>query len=456
MFKNFKTTLCAATAGLFVAGAGAFSLLGPGEAWQVDTIGYNPLGGDIGGPHNLGEEYRVNFPVMTYGFDESFLNYFGSAGTAAVHAAMAILNNLPAVSQMSSNLTEFPADVKRFNFQASALNLVDLKSYALGAMVEQLGLTSPERYAWTLRNRREFTVGGNSFTNYVVIQRNFDPVTWQPTPYVNDVLYTYTVQEFTQPDFADAVEFTVDPLANGFTAVASVFGGLFGGGIGTGEFFDGLTRDDVGGLRYLLRTNNFQIESLANGASTTGSVVFVGPPFGTAGSGSLVTNTPIDQAIRPGIDKITFVPHLADSLVGAFFVVTNTYTERYVTNSTLVSQSVQRVLTQPDILFTAEDLGIAVDVPVLFRRTDTSAWQNNNLINGLAALAGPGVIEGPVVLAFSKLGPYVINQAPAFVDENNIISTGAVWGSFDGSANPPIVFPLGLTVQDLEDQILNP
>jgi hypothetical protein len=455
MFKNFKTALFAAAGTIIATSAAAFSLLGPGETWQADDIGYDPFGFDIGGPHNLGEEYRVNFPVMTYGFDESFLNYFGSAGTAAVHSAMTVLNNLPPVSQMSSNLAEFPTDAKRFNFQASALNLLDLKSHVLGAMVEQLGLASPERWAWALRNRREFSVGMQMFTNYLVIQRNFDPVTWQPTPYVNDVLYTYQVQEFTMPDFADAVEFTVDPLANGFTSVASVFGGLFGGGIQPGEFFDGITRDDAGGLRYLLRTNNFQIELLANGANLIGTTNLIFPPHLPAGTGIIETNAPVNQTIRPGVDKVSFIPHAADSLVGAFFTITNTYTDRYVTNSTLVSQTVQRVITQPDILFSAEDLGVVVDTPFLFLRTETTGWQNNNAINGLANLAGPGVIQGPVVLTFSKLGPYFFNQFPGFVDESTAIA-GVFWGSFDGSANPPIVFPLGLTVQDLENQILNP
>ena len=28
--------------------------------------------------NNLGEEYRWNSPMLTYAYDESFLNYFGS------------------------------------------------------------------------------------------------------------------------------------------------------------------------------------------------------------------------------------------------------------------------------------------------------------------------------------------------------------------------------------------
>jgi hypothetical protein len=77
------------------------------------------------------------------------------------------------------------------------------------------------------------------------------------------------------PLIADAAEFPVDPLASTFTAVASagpspiLFGGLFftlSSGQLFGSFYTGLTRDDVGGLRYLLRTNNINRE--AAGADT--------------------------------------------------------------------------------------------------------------------------------------------------------------------------------------------
>src|SRR5690349_5399379 len=79
----------------------AFSLLGPvqpfpgNEAWQSAALGYNPLNTDIGAPKNLTEEYRWNVPVITYGFDPSFLNYFGNEGVAAIDAAFGILNSLP-------------------------------------------------------------------------------------------------------------------------------------------------------------------------------------------------------------------------------------------------------------------------------------------------------------------------------------------------------------------------
>src|SRR6266487_708950 len=67
----------------------SFSLLGPYAPWQVTPIGYN-LPGDIGGPMRLSDGYRWNVPVITYGFDPSFIGYFGTNGIAAVEAAFQI------------------------------------------------------------------------------------------------------------------------------------------------------------------------------------------------------------------------------------------------------------------------------------------------------------------------------------------------------------------------------
>src|SRR5215831_12723 len=90
--------------------AWGFALLGPqspNEPWQVTQIGYF-LGGDIGGPRNLGEEYRRNTPVMYYTYDANFLDYFGSNGVVAVDSAIAILNGVTNVSKLTPNLTEYP------------------------------------------------------------------------------------------------------------------------------------------------------------------------------------------------------------------------------------------------------------------------------------------------------------------------------------------------------------
>ena len=51
----------------------AFSLNGLAPAWQTQAIGYGGVipGGvqPIGGPLNLGEEYRWNLPIIFYGAD---------------------------------------------------------------------------------------------------------------------------------------------------------------------------------------------------------------------------------------------------------------------------------------------------------------------------------------------------------------------------------------------------
>lgn len=91
-----KLTLCLLTA-FCVAKASAFSLLGPFESWQTAGIGYNPRGGEMGGPHALGDEFRWVDGQITYGFDSSFVNYFGTEGIKQINAAMGIINSLPAL-----------------------------------------------------------------------------------------------------------------------------------------------------------------------------------------------------------------------------------------------------------------------------------------------------------------------------------------------------------------------
>ncbi|MCX8108646.1 MAG: hypothetical protein N3G20_07580, partial [Verrucomicrobiae bacterium] len=202
----------------------AFSLLGPLPAWQTTEIGYNIpfIVADIGGPMNLHEEYRWNIPLITYGFDESFLNYFGAKGVEEVEKAIKVFNDLPPFSQI--DLSKYPLDTRRVNYRASALSLLDLKSYVMGALLEVFGLAPAERYVWTLRSRTVI----NDIPYYVVIKRNFDPVTWEPSAYVNGTLYTYLIfQTYTNPDVWEAVEFEVDPS---MPSVSSVSAMMTGGG----------------------------------------------------------------------------------------------------------------------------------------------------------------------------------------------------------------------------------
>jgi hypothetical protein len=275
--------------------AWAFSLLGPvgngDDAWQVTLIGYNPLGG-FGppffvdplstGPKNLGEEYRRNTRVLYYAADASFLDYFGSNGVAAVDQAYAVLKNVftneagqyltNGVDSYSAGLTGFSLNTIEVNYQAQALYLYDLKSVTLSLMTEQLGLADAVRYVWALHNRHLPTGATCPAEDYTVVQRNFDiaasPLNQiQYSAYVNGELYSYFIYENcgaagVSPPDADALEIPTDPLYNN-PPVAS---GSGEDSLLRGEFYTGLTRDDVAGLRYLLSANNINYENPPAGA----------------------------------------------------------------------------------------------------------------------------------------------------------------------------------------------
>lgn len=396
---------------LLAVRANAFSLLGPYADWMDEPKSFRQLG-DIGGPMNVGEDYRWNVPVITYGFERSFLDYFGSNGVAAVEAAMQILNQVPPASQV--NLQSYPVNPWRMNYVAQAAHLTDLKSTTLTLMLEQMGLASPTRYTFCIRDYQP--IGGSNYSFYVV-QRNFDSVTAQPSAFVNDTLLSYEVfytgSPTTNNPFCDALEFAVDPLAAVWTAAADF-------PQSTGSYVTNLSRDDVGGLRYLLSGGQVRFESLpadVHAVNTNASLVV--------------------SAYRPGIEKITFLRQPTGLLSGEFLPFTNRWTDIYYSGDDPAYQQVERVTTRPDIVFTAQDLGAYL----LFTRTGTTNWANNADLNGNWGGAGPGVIQPGVVISLNNIGPVYVNQGP-FLDQTTGILIQA-WGSFDGTTNQVIRYPAG-------------
>jgi hypothetical protein len=453
MLRLFKRTILT-VAILGAANSGfAFALLGPLDpSFMTVGIGYG-LPGDLGGPMNLGEGYRWNVKTIYYGFDPSFIHYFGTKGSNAVVQALTVINNLPAMSKLSADLREFPTDTRRVNFRASSLGIIDLKSYTLAFMMEELGLASPERYAWTLRNR---TVVSPTVTTYVVVQRNFDPVTMVPSPYVNDTLYYYAIVDPIplngNQTYADAIELPVDPLQS-FTTLATASDSIYGLGIFSGSFFTGLTRDDVGGLRYLYRKglDNAYYEGLVTNATASGG----GGVFTPVGGSNSIVNI----GLRSGVDKIMFKAFKNESGVGNFIAFTNSNQDAYYTNSHLVKQTYGRGMIVPDIIFSAQDLPIVPpgNFPPTISRS--IAFINNSALNaggsGTGATAGPGNISPSLVITFNKVGPFFFNQTPTSLDQATGLF-GFVWGSYDGRTNDPVVYPAGLTIQDLQQIIFAP
>ena len=311
MLRFLKQTVWYASLIIGCQSAFGFALLGPipaagnPDAYQIPAIGYgiggliviggpfSTLGGyapasdfeapaliiphsDIGTPKLLGEGYRRNTPVLYYSFDESFFNFFHDGGEAEVDKAMAIFNSLTNVSSYSPDLSEFPLDSRRINTRAATTTLLDIKSVTMGLMTEQLGFFEPVRWVWALHARAHLTGTGlppcPGAMEYLIDKRNLDIVSsdttnYQYSSYVNNVLYSYFIEEnCVGVPLADAIEFPVDPLTAPYSAVAD-FSSFAYDGLAPGQFYTSLTRDDVGGLRYLIQQNNFSAE--AAGLRTT-------------------------------------------------------------------------------------------------------------------------------------------------------------------------------------------
>jgi len=416
----------------------AFSLLGPYEPWMEKTNGfkqgsvvvpgslYSPEvsvhPADIGGPMDIGCAYRWNVPLVTYGFDQSFLNYFGTNGVAAVESAIQILNNLPAASQIV--FTNYPFASQEINYTAQAQSLFDLKSTTLSLLLEQMGLAQPKRYTFALKQwTPEFLSGDEENEIYwstwaipdYIVPRNFDPLTLNFSTYVNQILYGGWVVTG-PPDIGNYMEiYSIDPNITPNTAVADE-------SWIPGAFYTGLTYDDVGGLCYLLSTNNVNFETLLPGV------------FGV----STNANSFVNGAWRPGVDRITFVPQPVDSLTGAFLLMTNQFTDAYITNGVLMQQQLARVISQPDFLFTAKDLHEQLSSPDVCQ-TGTTNWINNASLNGNPHGAGPGIIQPAITITYNIAGQ-------TFWHENSMPDESAddytfLWGTFDGSSNTPVVYP---------------
>lgn len=161
--------------------------------------------------------------------------------------------------------------------------------------------------------------------------------------------------------------------------------------------------------------------------------------------------------LREGVERIQFVRANYDSLVGQFFQpITNYYTMLKVTNSQAVTEYYRRIITQPDILMNADNF-----IGANTFNGSVSRNINFDTANVLPGLAGPGVINSPVTFNYNKIGLALENLSlntlgfttNQFLSQFSATNTIA-WASFDASTNPPVVYPNGNSIQNLENQIL--
>ena len=278
----------------------SFVLIGP--MFPVRAAANFNITDDLGGPKELKHFFRWNNPYLTYTFDQSFVRYFGLEGMEAIHDAFRVVNDffIPADgSYKGVSSMDFARDGYLSNYNTTWVNttaqndqIIDIKSLALGMLVNQLGVGNPHRYAYTVRGISTNTTGTQ--WSFDVRLLNFDPQTWQPTDVINGVQYSYRLIHdappqaggaITAPTFVDMEEFTTDTSGNAWTSVAGIADAFYGAtaiywtdtptAFNFGVYYDGrnamggqyqprhaLTYDDAGALKYLYRTNNFMYEDL--------------------------------------------------------------------------------------------------------------------------------------------------------------------------------------------------
>jgi hypothetical protein len=136
------------------------------------------------------------------------------------------------------------------------------------------------------------------------------------------------------------------------------------------------------------------------------------------------------------------------------------FTDTIVTNGAGFGQTLQRVISIPDILFTANDFSGNDATIAIGGVARTPNWVNNAVINNRnqPGDSGPGNIAPtatvPVTITFNTVGPANLNRWPPSLDEPRGVPLAVIWGSFDGTTNEPVVYPSGTSIQDLEQQVL--
>jgi len=384
-----------------IQSASGFALLGLREPYQTLPLNYSADFSDQ--PKNFDQGFRYTTPTMYYTVDPSFLSYFGTNGLNAIDQAMGILNSLTNVSSYSAGLEEFPLEEMRVNHAAQALGLLDLKSTVLEVMIEHMGLADPELFVWTLHNR--FLPTGAQCPNYLyaVIQRNFDPFTISPSVYVNGNLFSYAIAEgCTAVDVGDAVEFLVDPSGIYGSAVASTRFTL-----NYGMYHTTLTRDDVGGLRWLYRTNNTFVsqagpDTITYLTNTTTAQLLFTSNLTLLASQALTNNAAALQALYPDLVILN---------------TTNIFTNIWTTNITayFTNYPMDPVGTAPHIAFTTN------------RTLSIQTYYFHTFGNLFTLTNGPGGVSSvPVVTIGTQTGKRFVTLATTTITNKPYSPVGTV------------------------------
>ena len=250
----------------------------------------------------------------------------------------------------------------------------------------------------------------------------------------------------------DASEVSQGPQTFPFSAVATREGLQVGG------FYLGLTRDDMGGLKYLYSKNRYVNEGLDTEASVVPNFTTTWDPYVS----NTVTPNAVFTGLFGGVDKITFVKTPYDSVLGNGYVSnTYRYTLPWVTNGQLRQLSVMRIVTAPDIVFYAGKMvfpGPDAYETTLARSATfiTSGERGPTPVTiALNPVVYPDVKAPEMSVILNDVGPIYYNIAYGYNAQDQSPEMGFVWSSFDGSTNPPVLFPDGTSLEEIEGQVLS-
>jgi hypothetical protein len=244
--------------------------------------------------------------------------------------------------------------------------------------------------------------------------------------------------------------------------------------------------------RVTATTNLPSASSNAPPTGSTNAITFIPGSVTFATNNTLLylpVTCPIDAlGIRGGMDQIQFVRRDYDAITGQVWdPVTNDYTlvEINETNHTSALRHFQRVVPQPDFLFTAADLSSElstisytngnVGVTITFTITGgAGVW--GAVVNGAGIYnnagkpgnqAGPGTILAsdpvPTLFIFNSQFPSFANFSQTAGTTNTFLyatqdtqSQFGAFAAFDGTTNAPLLFPNGTSFLELQNLFLGP
>ena len=171
---------------------------------------------------------------------------------------------------------------------------------------------------------------------------------------------------------------------------------------------------------------------------------------GTTGTSNVLQL--VNLGVRAGVDRVRFVKVNLDPVLRQNARQSAvTYPEVVNSNGVVIRQVVSRFIARPEILISARDLGVIDNyAPVAFEFSPVTFQNTGATLD--AAAEGPGNIEPVSSYTFSKLGVYSLHVGNTDEQDGQ---PGNIWGSFDGSTNAPILYPIGSKLSDLEAAVLS-